>query len=197
MSTLSSINAQSDTTYANYKTTAKSSAKTDTTEKETGVIYESAKDQATTSAKTYTQNSSLVSKLKADAEAQTAQLQSIVQKLITGQSDSYGKATDMWQFLASGDFTVDAATKAQAQEDISEDGYWGVNQTSDRILDFAKALTGGDPSKLKEMRSAFEKGFKEATKAWGDDLPGISSQTYDAVMSKFDEWENESSTTTE
>lgn len=197
MSTLSSINAQSDTAYANYKTTAKSSAKTNTTEKETGVIYESAKDQATTPAKTYTQNSSLVSKLKADAEAQNAQLQSIVQKLITGQSDSYGKATDMWQFLASGDFTVDAATKAQAQEDISEDGYWGVNQTSDRILDFAKALTGGDPSKMEEMRSAFEKGFKEATKAWGDDLPGISSKTYDAVMSKFDDWKNESSTTTE
>ena len=34
--------------------------------------------------------------------------------------------------------TVDADTIAQAKKDIAEDGYWGVEKTSDRILDFAK-----------------------------------------------------------
>lgn len=43
-----------------------------------------------------------------------------------------------------GDFTVDAATKAQAQKDISEDGYYGVKQTSERLFDFASALAGDD-----------------------------------------------------
>ena len=30
---------------------------------------------------------------------------------------------------------MDAATRAQAQKDISEDGYYGVNKTSQRLLD--------------------------------------------------------------
>ena len=78
--------------------------------------------------------------------------------------------------------------KAQAQKDIADDGYWGVNQTSDRIIEFAKALVGDDPEKAEQMRAAFEKGFKAATKSWGKELPSISQRTYDAVMSKFDDW---------
>lgn len=92
-----------------------------------------------------------------------------------------------WSFLSKGDFTVDPATKAQAQQDISEDGYWGVNKTSDRIVQFATALTGGDPDKIEEMRDAFIKGYKQAEKTWGGKLPDISQQTYDAVMKKFDD----------
>ena len=50
------------------------------------------------------------------------------------QAATFGQATDIWKFLAKGDFTVDAETKAKAQKDIAEDGYWGVEQTSDRIV---------------------------------------------------------------
>lgn len=124
--------------------------------------------------------------MKAAAESHTKQLQNIVQQLMTKQGEAYGVANDMWKFLASGKFEVDAATKAQAQQDISEDGYWGVKQTSNRILDFATALTGGDPSKIEDMRKAFEKGYKQAEKTWGGELPEISKQTYDAVMAGFD-----------
>ena len=63
--------------------------------------------------------------------------------------------------------------------------------TAQRILDFAKALTGGDPSKIEEMREAFEKGFKQATETWGDELPEISQKTYAATMQKFDQWASE------
>ena len=37
------------------------------------------------------------------------------------------------------------------------------------------------------MRSAFEKGYKQAEKTWGGELPDISKQTFDAVMKGFDE----------
>jgi hypothetical protein len=94
----------------------------------------------------------------------------------------------MWSFLASGDFTVDAATKAQAQKDIADDGYWGVSQTSQRIFDFAMALTGGDETQMEKMRTAFEKGFKQATSAWGKELPDISQKTYDATEKLFDDY---------
>lgn len=62
-----------------------------------------------------------------------------------------------------------------------------MKQTSGRILDFAKALTGGDPDKVEDMRKAFEKGYKQAEKTWGGELPDISKQTYDAVMKGFDD----------
>ena len=178
---------------------AEPAAKTEAaTTNNTGVIYEPSKATAVDSAqKKYTPNTELINKLKADAEARTAQLRSLVEKMMAGQGNAIGTADDMWAFLRKGDFTVDAATKAQAQADIAEDGYWGVAATSDRILDFAKALTGGDPSKIEEMRDAFKKGFKQATEAWGGELPEISQKTYDAVLSKFDAWAEEANGTAE
>lgn len=135
---------------------------------------------------------SIISQLKADAEKQKQSLMDIVMKTIQGQGKSFALASedDMWKFLASGDFTVDAETKAQAQKDIAEDGYYGVEQTSDRILDFAKAISGDDKSKADELISAFKKGFEQATKTWGKDLPDISQKTYDRVLEKFDNWKN-------
>ena len=40
------------------------------------------------------------------------------------------------------------------------------------------------------MIEAFQKGYKEATKTWGKQLPDISSRTYDAVMEKMNKWKN-------
>ncbi len=163
-----------------------------------GVVYEPSGETKTDSAKkTYTPNTQLINQLKADAEARTEQLRTLVEKLITGQGNAIGKADDIWSFLRSGDFTVDAETKAQAEADIAEDGYWGVEQTSDRIIDFAKALTGGDPDKIEEMRDAFKKGFEQATTTWGDKLPDISQRTYEATMKKFDDWAAEAAGQTE
>lgn len=128
----------------------------------------------------------IVAQLKADQEKRQAQLTELVQNMISKQTNTFGAATDIWKFLAKGDFTVDAETKKKAQEDISEDGYWGVNQTSDRIVSFATALAGNDTDALEEMKEAFIKGYKQAEKQWGGELPEISQKTYDAVMEKFD-----------
>lgn len=191
------------TAYEAYQTTAKTSAaktEQDVTESaaaDTGVVYEPSSEATTeTTKKTYTQNTELVAKLKADQESRLQQLQNIVQQLLTKQGQTYNNANDIWQTLASGNFEVDAATKAQAQADIAEDGYWGVEQTSDRIIDFATALTGGDPDKIEEMREAFKKGYEQAEKTWGGELPEISKKTYDAVMEKFDKLAEEAGLTT-
>ena len=167
--------------------------------KDSSVTEEVSYEKSTESAKKtdYKQNAELVAKLKADADKHTAQLKSLVEKMMLKQAGASDKYQSIWEFLASGDYTVDPEVAAQAKEDISEDGYWGVEQTSERIISFAKALTGGDPSKIAEMRKAFEKGFSEATKSWGKKLPEISQKTYDAVMTKFDAWEQENTTTSE
>ena len=184
-----SVAAQQASTYTAAKTDytekkSESSAKTDT-----GVVYEKSSDQ-TSGTVTKKTDYALINKLKADAEERTSQLRSLVEKMMTKQGVAIGTADSMWSFLAKGDFTVDEATRAQAQADIADDGYWGVDHTSDRILDFAKALSGNDPEKADLLLDAFKKGFKEATKSWGQDLPDISQRTYDAVVEKFNKWKN-------
>ncbi len=176
---------QASTTVAKKNTATKEStvAKESAVEKETA----SSASKASTTGVIYEPDTNLINKLKADAEARTSQLRSLVEQMMGTQTNKFGQANDIWKFLSKGNYTVDAATKAQAQADISENGYWGVNQTSDRIIQFATALTGGDPDKIDEMRSAFEKGYKQAEKTWGGSLPDISKRTYDAVLQKFDE----------
>ena len=154
-------------------------------------------DKATASSK-QTKNAALVAQLKADSEKRSAQMQSLVTQMFKKQGITIGTADDMWKVLASGKFTADADTIAQAKEDISEDGYWGVNQTSDRIFSFALALSNGDEKQMEKMVKAVEKGFSLATKSWGQELPSISSDTHSAIMDKFDNWfkENGSTATT-
>lgn len=180
------VNGVNSTSNAAYTTAYSSSAKTKASEaasenkKETGVVYE--KSNAT-----YRKNNSaVIEQLKKDSQNRINQMQSLVSKMFKDQGIKIGTADDMWKTLASGNFTADPATIAQAKEDISEDGYWGVKQTSDRIFDFAMALSGGDEKTMEKMKAAVEKGFKLATKSWGKELPGISNDTYNAVMDKFD-----------
>ena len=70
------------------------------------------------------------------------------------------------------------------------DGYWGIKQTSDRMVSMAIALTGGDTDKADEMISAIEKGFKQATKSWGEDLPDICQKTLEETKKKMNDWKN-------
>ena len=161
-----------------------------------GVIYEKGRveQKATYSINKMSkeERAALVDQLKADAAQRQSQFLDIVHKTISGQVKAFGTAEDnsIWRTLARGNFTVDAATKAQAQKDIGEDGYWGVKQTSQRLFDFASALAGDDVDKIKEMQAAMEKGFKQATKSWGGKLPGISQDTLAAANKLFDDYYN-------
>ena len=184
-----SVAAQQASTYTAAKTDHTEKKRESSTKTDTGVVYEKSSGQ-TSGTVTKKTDYALVNKLKADAEQRTSQLRSLVEKMMTKQGVAIGTADSMWSFLAKGNFTVDEATRAQAQADIADDGYWGVDQTSDRILDFAKALSGNDPEKADLLLDAFKKGFKEATKSWGQDLPDISQRTYDAVVEKFNKWKN-------
>ena len=194
--TISGVSAATQQ-YADYSSvTSKQAEKkaTETTSANNGVVYEKS-EPASTNKATYSINkmsdedrAALVKQLKADQANREQQLTDIVHKMMSGQAKTYGQATDMWKFLASGEYTVDAATKAQAQKDISEEGYWGVKQTSQRLFDFACALAGDDVDKMKEMQAAMEKGFKQATGAWGKELPSICKDTFDAANKLFDDY---------
>lgn len=184
----------------NSQNTAKAAGNTGS---DAGVVYEASKkgkeaskNSTSTAKKSNKVDSQTIARLKADSDTRLSQLKGIVEQLITKQGKASNNASIWSQFrqgVLDGSITVDAATAKQAADDISEDGYWGVKQTSERILDFAKAISGGDSEKAEEMRSAIQKGFKAAAKLWGDKLPDISQRTYDAVMKGIDDWKNEES----
>ncbi|MBR4342916.1 MAG: hypothetical protein IKP88_09450 [Lachnospiraceae bacterium] len=172
-------------------TEAKSTVKG--TEETPAAVYE--KTDSSGKAAVYTINkmssserASLVSRMKADQEMRQNQLSSLVSKMMGGQATAFTNATDMWRFLAKGDFTVSADVKLQAQKDIAEDGYWGVQQTSQRLFDFASALAGDDEDKMRKMEAAMEKGFKQAMGDWGRELPQISQDTMEAARKLFSDY---------
>lgn len=159
------------------------------------VVYEKSNAGNTDSSKTIYSKDSIVAKLKADQEARIASMQSLVTKLLGQQKDKFDianmfgdNASNVKSIFEEAAKNADPETIAQAKADVAEDGYWGVEQTSDRLVDMAIALSGGDTSKADLMIDSIKKGFEQATKAWGDDLPDISQKTVDAAIEKLNQW---------
>lgn len=150
-------------------------------------VYEKSEQSAETK-KIYSRDQVTIDRLKADADRRTQGLRDLVQKLLKAQGETFNDATDIYGLLREGKVQVDDETRLQAQKDVAEDGFWGVEQTSNRLVEFAKALSGGDTSKADELINAVKKGFEEATKAWGGDLPEISRRTIDSTISKLEAW---------
>lgn len=134
----------------------------------------------------------MVKKLKEEQDLRKKELVKLAQNMIDKQASTHEIAKSeedaIWKKFASGEYEVSEATKAKAKEEISEDGYWGVKQTSERLFDFASALAGDDVDKMKDMQKAVEEGFKQATKAWGKELPEISRETLEATNKLFEEY---------
>lgn len=134
--------------------------------------------------------SALVQSLKDDLNNQMSRFTNMMTQTFQKQGITAAslQGDNFWKFMASGNYTVDAKTKAEAEEAISEDGFWGVKQTSQRIFDFAAALAGDDVETMKKMQAAVEKGFEQAGAAWGGELPSICGDTHTAVGKLFDEY---------
>ncbi len=93
---------------------------------------------------------------------------------------------DLEDYIAG--LEVDGATRSEARQVITEDGYWGVRQTSQRIIQFAIRLSGVDASRLETLKGAILKGYEEAEQTWGGALPDICRQTMEAALKGLDEW---------
>lgn len=86
------------------------------------------------------------------------------------------------------DFEITEANVAKAKADIAEDGYWGAEAVSDRFLEFAIALSGGDRSKSNLLMQAIKDGYKAAEDIWGSELPQLSKDTLALTIEKFEAW---------
>ena len=184
------ITTNNITTYtAPVSNTTKAEA-TFTVKENPAAVYNKSENSDSTK-KIYKQDTATINKLLADAENRKKQLEDLVFSTIRKQGQTFHTSMNIYDILRSGKLEFSAEDIAQAKADVAEDGYWGVEQTSERIYSFAYALTGGDPSKADEMMAAIEKGFEQATKAWGDELPDISKRTLEAVREKINNWKNE------
>ncbi|HZJ84690.1 MAG TPA: hypothetical protein VFD02_03950 [Syntrophomonadaceae bacterium] len=120
-----------------------------------------------------------IGRLKAESDRAYNSLKQIVAQLLERQGLTFRE----WNLVE-----VDETARLEAQALIGEGGELSPEKVSDRIVDFAKALSGGDKDKIETLRGAIEKGFEAAAKALGGKLPEISQQTYDLVMEKLDNW---------
>lgn len=142
-----------------------------------------------------------VSALKEDLETQEQTMLNIMIQALTESNDKLqGWLDEGVGILNFNGVQIDASRFAlpevatnpeDAKKAISEGGAWSVDAVSSRIFDLATAIAGNDPEKLSQMRAAVEEGFKQAGATWNkvtgqDNMPEISKQTYNEIMSRFD-----------
>lgn len=70
---------------------------------------------------------------------------------------------------------------------VSEDGFFGVTQTSDRVAGFVLSFSGDNLDILQKGREGIVKGFEEAEKLFGGQLPEISYKTQERTLALIDE----------
>ena len=74
----------------------------------------------------------------------------------------------------------------EASELVSENGFFGIANTADRIAGFVLNGAGDDVEKLKAGREGVAKGFDDAKKIWGGELPEISQKTIEKTLETLD-----------
>ncbi|WP_028307511.1 hypothetical protein [Desulfitibacter alkalitolerans] len=119
-----------------------------------------------------------IQRLKNESEKAYETLRRIVSELIRGQG--------------RGDGQIKAAEEESLRNDaarlIADDGPLGAEAVSNRIVEFAVAISGGDKSKLDELKAAIKEGFRQVEELLGG-LPEVSQKTYGLIMEKLDKWE--------
>jgi len=80
----------------------------------------------------------------------------------------------------------ESLTTDEAVQLVSDEGFFGVEATAQRLADFVLNGGGEDPERLKAGREGIIKGFNEAKAMWGEELPDISVKTLDSALQKID-----------
>ncbi len=190
----------------NYKIDSQKEPKADKSEiskagpiqkQDTVVIGGGAETAVTYSKAGYKLSAEDVKAIKGQEQKNLNSLRNLVRELILKQNKDFKESeemTDLTDILLTdeaGPTAGQAAATAETEQVSALEGYYSVEAVSDRIVDFAISISGGDKSKLEELIAAIDKGFGQAREAFGRELPEICDQTYTAIMQKLDDWKNE------
>ena len=146
------------------------------------------KQQGAYSNMTEKEREKVIAELKKETEKLYDSMKKLVEKLLKQQGLTFQDFLDGEVNLK--EIEIDEDIKAKAATLIADDGPLGAEAVSDRIVKFAIALSGDDPSRLETIKKAIDDGF-EAVKNIIGELPDISVRTYDLIMEKLNRWEEE------
>ena len=113
-----------------------------------------------------------------------------VQTNVLNAQDQFTKDYEDFQSFLSGvgyeGKPISELSKDEAAALVSEDGIFGITQTSERIANFVINGSGGDESMMRAGREGMIQGFKEAEQMWGGKLPEISQLTISKAIEIVD-----------
>ena len=113
-----------------------------------------------------------------------------IQTSIMNTSSSFEQDyTDFQSFLTDIGYNgkpIAELSQDEASQLVSEDGIFGIKQTSERIANFVIQGANGNEDMLRAGREGMLKGFADATKMLGGKLPDISQQTIKAATELVD-----------
>ncbi len=127
--------------------------------------------------------------LQANANAyafDSAGVQSATQNKPENFLDQYNGFQSFLQDIGYDGKPIAELSQEEASALVSEDGIFGIKQTSERIAQFVIAGAGGDEDLLRAGREGMLKGFKEAENMLGGQLPDISQKTIQAATEMVD-----------
>ncbi|MDF1879719.1 hypothetical protein JHD50_00120 [Sulfurimonas sp. MAG313] len=129
---------------------------------------------------------------KENKAAQISQILSEVQSLVDTRSNGTSFEQDYQQFQSflsdigyEGE-PIASLSQEEATQLVSEDGFFGVKQTSERIANFVIQGSGGDEELLREGRKGILQGFDQAEAQWGGKLPDIAYETISKAVEMID-----------
>ncbi len=114
---------------------------------------------------------------------------SIQANLVNKQDDFTSQYKDFQSFLSDIGYEgkpIAELSQSEAAELVSEDGIFGIEQTSQRIANFVISGAGGDEDRFRAGREGMIEGFKQAEAMWGGELPEISQKTMQAAIEMVD-----------
>ncbi len=109
----------------------------------------------------------------------------------SGVNDAFQSEYDKFQeFLQSVGYDgkpIAELTQDEATDLVSDDGFFGIQQTAERIANFVIQGSGGDETLMREGRKGILQGYDEAEAIWGGSLPEISQKTIALATQMIDD----------
>jgi len=118
----------------------------------------------------------------------------IQSNVVSNKDDFATQYKDFQSFLSDIGYEgkpIAELSQSEAAELVSEDGIFGIKQTSERIANFVINGSNGDEDRMRAGREGMLQGFKEAEAMWGGKLPEISQKTMQAAIEMVDKAMND------
>lgn len=132
----------------------------------------------------FTMNASDMSKANSLFQGAISSSNQEVLDFLSGKSSEGGM--DLSNIGYEGKPITELSTQ-EATELISDEGFFGITQTSDRVANFVFSFSGDNIELLEKGREGIVQGFEEAKEMFGGELPEISYQTQERTLQLIDE----------